>query len=53
MLVGGMPEAVATYMETGSYRYSSDIVNEIIQGYQDDFAKYGVRQILCFCAKLS
>ena len=43
MLVGGMPEAVATYTETGSYRYSSDIVNEIIQGYQDDFAKYGAK----------
>lgn len=43
MLVGGMPEAVATYAETGSYRYSSDIVNEIIQGYQDDFAKYGAK----------
>ncbi len=41
MLVGGMPEAVATYAETGSYRYSSDIINEILQGYQDDFAKYG------------
>ncbi len=43
MLVGGMPEAVATYAETGSYRYSSDIVNEIIQGYQDDFAKYSAK----------
>ena len=27
MLVGGMPEAVATYTETGSYRYSSDLEN--------------------------
>ncbi len=43
MLVGGMPEAVATYAKTGSYRYSSDIVNEIIQGYQDDFAKYDAK----------
>ena len=43
MLVGGMPEAVAIYSETGSYRHSSDIVNEIIQGYQDDFAKYGAK----------
>ena len=43
MLTGGMPEAVATYAETGSYRYSSDVVNEIIQGYQDDFAKYGAK----------
>lgn len=43
MLVGGMPEAVATYAATGSYRYSSDIVNEILQGYQDDFAKYSTK----------
>ena len=43
MLVGGMPEAVATYAETGSYRYSSDVVNEILQGYQDDFAKYSAK----------
>lgn len=43
MLVGGMPEAVAAYVETHSYRYSTDIINEIIQGYQDDFAKYGTK----------
>ena len=43
ILVGGMPEAVATYAETGSYRYSSDVVNEILQGYQDDFAKYSAK----------
>lgn len=41
MLVGGMPEAVATYAETSSYRYSSDVIDEILEGYQDDFAKYG------------
>ncbi len=27
MLVGGMPEAVATYTETGAYRYSCDLEN--------------------------
>lgn len=43
MLVGGMPEAVATYAQTSSYRYSSDVVNEILQGYQDDFAKYDAK----------
>lgn len=43
LLVGGMPEAVATYAETQSYRESSNIINEIIQGYQDDFAKYGAK----------
>ena len=43
MLVGGMPEAVAAYAQTGSYRASSDIVNEILQGYEDDFAKYSAK----------
>lgn len=43
MLVGGMPEAVATFTETKSYRYSSDVVNEILLGYQDDFAKYSAK----------
>ena len=43
MLVGGMPEAVATYAKTSSYRYSSDVIDEILEGYQDDFAKYGAK----------
>ena len=43
MLVGGMPEAVAIYAATGSYHDSSDVVNEILQGYQDDFAKYSAK----------
>lgn len=40
MLVGGMPEAVATYAQTSSFRYSTNVVDEILEGYQDDFAKY-------------
>ena len=43
MLVGGMPEAVATYAQTSSYRYSSDVIDEILEGYQDDFAKYSAK----------
>ena len=43
VLVGGMPEAVAIYAATGSYHDSSDVVNEILQGYQDDFAKYSAK----------
>lgn len=43
MLVGGMPEAVAAYAQTSSYRYSSDVIDEILEGYQDDFAKYGTK----------
>lgn len=43
VLVGGMPEAVAIYAATGSCHDSSDVVNEILQGYQDDFAKYSAK----------
>ena len=43
MLVGGMPEAVATYAQTSSCRYSSDVIDEILEGYQDDFAKYSAK----------
>ena len=43
MLVGGMPEAVATYAQTSSYRHSSDVVEDILEGYQDDFAKYNAK----------
>lgn len=41
ILVGGMPEAVADFAKSGSYRKSGSVLSGIIQGYQDDFAKYG------------
>jgi len=43
MIVGGMPEAVASYIETKSFR-DCEIVKESILGtYEDDFNKYGAR----------
>lgn len=42
-LVGGMPAAVAEWIESRSYKNVSYIHNDIIDTYQDDFAKYKKR----------
>ncbi len=38
--VGGMPEAVAVFAETRSYRAVSEVHQSIIDTYRDDFPKY-------------
>ena len=38
--VGGMPEAVAVFMESRSYKDVSEVHNSIIETYRDDFPKY-------------
>jgi len=38
--VGGMPEAVAIFADTRSYRQVSDVHNSIIETYREDFPKY-------------
>jgi len=38
--VGGMPEAVAVFAETRSYKDVSAVHNSIIDTYRDDFPKY-------------
>lgn len=40
MMVGGMPESVSTWVETGSLELLSAAHNNLIHTYQDDFAKY-------------
>ena len=40
VLIGGMPEAVQVWCETGSVRDVADIHRSIIETYQDDFSKY-------------
>ncbi len=42
MVVGGMPEAVSTYL-AGSYRDCEIVQQSILSTYQDDFGKYGRR----------
>ncbi len=43
LMVGGMPEAVSTWIESGEYTKCRQIHRDIIQTYEDDFAKYGSR----------
>lgn len=42
-LVGGMPAAVTEWIENRSYSECSHIHNDILDTYQDDFAKYKSR----------
>ena len=40
LLVGGMPEAVATFVDTGSARTARQVQREILDAYVLDFAKH-------------
>ena len=42
-IVGGMPEVVATYVETKSLLAASRVQTRLSQGFSADFAKYGAR----------
>ena len=42
-LVGGMPEAVRTWIEKQDYTKCAEIHRDILQTYQDDFRKYKSR----------
>lgn len=39
MLVGGMPQAVGTYIETNNFRMVDDVKRDILKLYEDDFRK--------------
>ena len=41
--VGGMPECVKTYRDTGSMLETFQVQSEIIESYRDDFSKYRPR----------
>jgi predicted AAA+ superfamily ATPase len=44
--IGGMPEAVAVFTETRSYKNVSEVHNSIVETYRDDFPKYaGARNL--------
>ena len=38
--IGGMPEAVAVFADTRSYKDVSEVHNSVIETYRDDFPKY-------------
>lgn len=40
MLVGGMPESVAKWVETHDFLKCQEIQDDILTGYEDDFPKY-------------
>ncbi len=40
MMVGGMPEAISTWVTTQSLDALSEVHHDLIHTYQDDFAKY-------------
>ncbi len=40
LIVGGMPEAVSAWVETGDYLKCQQIQDDIMLAYEDDFAKY-------------
>lgn len=42
-LVGGMPEAVRIWVQTGNYKECGIVHNDILDTYQDDFKKYKTR----------
>jgi predicted AAA+ superfamily ATPase len=41
--IGGMPEAVATYIKSNDLSAVSKVLGDLTTTYQDDFAKYGRR----------
>lgn len=43
LVVGGMPEAAVSFLETKSYRNSDFTKKSIIETYRDDFRKYSSR----------
>ncbi len=40
LLVGGMPEAVDVFLETGDYRAARDVIEELYNNYLDDMELY-------------
>ena len=40
LVVGGMPEAVGVYVETGNLRKVREIQDEILSAYDSDFVKH-------------
>lgn len=44
--VGGMPEAVLSFSQTGDWQEVREIQNEILQGYDRDFSKHAPNDIV-------
>lgn len=46
LVVGGMPEAVKTYVETGDLHHVRDVQTEILAAYDSDFVKHATPAML-------
>ena len=46
MLIGGMPEAVLAFAQSGAFTDVTAVQRSIMDTYQDDFAKYAARNTL-------
>ena len=46
MLVGGMPEAILTFAQSGAFTDVATVQRSIIDTYQNDFAKYAAQNVL-------
>ncbi len=42
-IVGGMPESVRTFAETGSIQAAQEVLADLVATYRDDFGKYAPR----------
>ena len=40
LIVGGMPEAVQTWVDTHDYKEAEEVLDRILRDYADDFGKY-------------
>lgn len=52
LYVGGMPEAVATFKDSGSLSEVTDVHREIVDTYIDDFSKYAREQDLALLQRV-
>lgn len=52
LFVGGMPEAVQVYTETGSVTEVAAIHRSIVETYQDDFSKYARQRELALMQRM-
>lgn len=43
LLLGGLPEVIQTFVNTGDYHQSQAILDQLITGFEDDFSKYKKR----------
>lgn len=50
--VGGMPEAVATYASTGSFKKCEEIKQDLLATFQNDFAKYSNKKSIPLTRKV-